>query len=102
MTVSSISLWSEIFGVAAGALVLFIFGLTLGIPHKPRISPGSKGHRPEEESGADEEIRPDGYIDSFAKDIEEAGGGLPPIVKLALPGILIWWLVYLILFWTQR
>jgi hypothetical protein len=102
MTVSSIPLWSEIFGVAVGALVLFIFGLALAIPQKPGVTPGSKGHRPEEESGEDEEIRPDGYIDSFAKDIEEAGGGLPPIVRIALPGIIIWWLLYLILFWTQR
>lgn len=102
MTVSSISLWSEIFGVVVGALVLFIFGLTLGLPQKPGTNPGSKGHRPEGESGETEEIRPDGYIDSFAKDIEEAGGGLPPILKIALPGVLIWWLLYLILFWTQR
>ena len=102
MTVSSITLWAEIVGVVGGALVLFVFGLTLGIPQKPGTKPGSKGHRPEGESGENEEIRPDGYIDSFAKDIEEAGGGLPPILKLALPSIFIWWLLYLILFWTQR
>lgn len=101
MTVHTVSLWSEIFGVAGGALVLFLFGLALAIPQKPGVKPGSQGHRAEEETGEHEEIRPDGYIDSFAKDIEEAGGGLPPIVKLALPSIILWWLLYLILFWTK-
>jgi hypothetical protein len=102
VTQNTLQLGPQIMWVVAGAGVLFLFALTLGLPHHPKVKPGSGGHRkPEEESGH-EEIRPDGYIDSFANEIEEAGGGLPPVLKLALPGILIWWLVYLIIFWTER
>jgi hypothetical protein len=95
----------EIFGIAAGAGVLLLFALTFGLQHRPRVLPGSSGHRDSKEGPDTDEhetIRPDGYIDSFAQTIEEAGGSLPPIVILAIPGILLWWLVYLILFWQPR
>ncbi len=87
--------WNEVFWVAGGALVLILFAVTLAMKHKPKVLPGSMGHR--DDTGGHEEIRPDGYIDSFAGVIEEAGGGMPPVVKIALPGILIWFVVYLIL-----
>ncbi|MCB2178286.1 hypothetical protein KQH61_00045 [bacterium] len=102
MTANVLQIWPEILGVVGGSVVLFLFALALGLPHRPKTLPGSRGHRPTDESGEDEEIRADGYIDSFAGEIEEAGGSMPPVVKLALPGILIWWLLYLILNWTLR
>lgn len=102
MTQNVMQLWSEILAVAAGALILLLFALTVSLPHRPKVLPGSSSHRKEEEEGLHEEIRPDGYIDSFNKTIEEAGGALPWIVRLALPGIVIWWLIYLILNWTPR
>jgi hypothetical protein len=101
MTQNVMELGPEIFGIVAGAIVLIVFAVAMALPHRPRVLPGGGGHREEEEAGH-EEIRPDGYIDSFAKEIEEAGGGLPLLVKLALPGVILWWLVYLILNWTQR
>ena len=102
MTQNVMQLWPEILAVGAGALILFLFALTVALPHRPKVLPGSSGHREEEEEGVHEEIRPDGYIDSFNKTIEEAGGALPWIVRLAIPGIIIWWLIYLILNWAQR
>jgi len=102
MTENVVQLWPEILAVIAGAVVLFIFAITLAWPHRPHMRPGSRGHRPKEETGEHEEIRPDGYIDSFAGEIEEAGGGMPTIVKWAVPGILLWWLIYLIVFWTPK
>jgi hypothetical protein len=101
MTQNSLQLWPEILAVVGGALVLFLFALTVAMRHRSTVAPGSSGHRDPEEEGAHEEIRPDGYIDSFAGEIEEAGGSLPPIVKLALPGVILWWLIYLILNWTE-
>lgn len=100
MTQNALELWPEILAVISGTVVLFLFALTIAIPHKPKIKPGSGGHRGEEDHEGHEEIRGDGYIDSFAGTIEEAGGGLPPVVKLAIPGVLLWWLIYLILNWT--
>lgn len=102
MTQNTMQLWPEILAVAAGALILLLFALTLTLPNRPKILPGSSGHRDEEDEGSHEVIRPDGYIDSFNKTIEEAGGSLPWIVKVALPGIIIWWLIYLIYNWIAR
>jgi hypothetical protein len=101
MTQSTLDVGYQIVWIAGGAIVLFLFALTVALKQRPGTLPGSSGHR-EEEDGEHEEIRPDGYIDSFAGEIEEAGGGLPPVVKLALPGVLLWWLIYLIWNWTPR
>jgi len=89
------NLSSEIVWVTVGAIVLLLFGITTAIKHRPDPLPGSSGHRQGDFDGH-EEIRADGYIDSFAGVIEEAGGGMPAVVKLALPGILIWFIGYLI------
>jgi hypothetical protein len=102
MTQNSTQFWAEVVGVVGGALVLFIFALALALKHNPKVWPGSSGHREEEAEGEHEVIRPDGYIDSFAGVIEEAGGSMPPIVRIAIPGILLWWLIYLIVNWAPR
>jgi hypothetical protein len=102
MTENVLELWPQILVIVAGIVVLFLFALTIAIPQRMKIKPGSKGHRAEEDDTGHEEIRPDGYIDSFAGTIEEAGGEYPLIVKLAIPGILLWWLLTLILYWTER
>lgn len=102
MTENILQLWPEIWGVVGWSIVLFIFALALGLPHRSKILPGSSGHRPTKEDGEHEEIQADGYIDSFAGEIEEAGGGMPPVVKLVLPGILLWWLLYLIFNWAPK
>jgi len=100
MTENALELWPEIFAVISGIFVLTVFALTLAIPHHARVKPGSRDHRDEEDHQGDEEIRPDGYIDSFAGTIEEAGGGLPPVVWVAVVGVLLWWLVYLVINWS--
>jgi hypothetical protein len=102
MTQNTISLELQLLGVLGGALALLIFGVFLALPHRAGIRAGSRGHRRTSDEGVHEEIRPDGYIDSFGREIEEAGGGLPLLVKLAFPGILLWWLLYLVLNWTSR
>lgn len=102
MTQNVLQLWPEIIAVLAGIFILVVFAIALAIPHRAQTLPGSQGHREEDDETEHEEIRADGYIDSFANEIEEAGGGLPPIMKLALPGIILWWLIYLIVNWTPR
>jgi hypothetical protein len=102
MTDNVLQIWPEILAVVSGVVVLFLFALTLGLPHRPKVLPGSSGHRDGDDTAEHEEINPDGYIDHFAGVIEEAGGSLPPILKVAIPGILIWWLLYLILNWTPK
>jgi hypothetical protein len=102
MTQNVLNVSYEFVWIAAGAFVLLLFAVTVALPHQGRVLPGSSGHREDEEEGEHEEIRPDGYIDSFAKEIEEAGGGMPPVVILALVAILLWWLIYLIVNWTPH
>ncbi len=100
MTENVMDFWPEVVWVVGGIVVLLAFGLTLAVPQISRVKPGGGGHRPESDETEHEEIRPDGYIDSFAQDIEEAGGGLPPIMKVAIPVVLLCWLGYLIFNWT--
>ena len=100
MTQNILELWPETLAVVFGALVLFLFALTIAVSHQAKVKPGSSGHRQDQQQDGHEEIRADGFIDSFAGTIEEAGGGLPPVVQLAIPGVLIWWLVYLIMNWV--
>ena len=102
MTQNVLEIGSQVFSVVVGAAVLLLFALAVALPTRPKVLPGSSGHRDGEDETGHEEIRPDGYIDSFAREVEEAGGGLPPVVKLALPGVLLWWLIYLLLNWTER
>jgi hypothetical protein len=102
MTQNVLDIWGEIVGIVAGAGVLIVFAVAIAIKWRPKTLPGSAGHREKGDEEAGETIRPDGYIDSFAGVIEEAGGGLPPVMRIAIPGILIWWLVTLILYWTPK
>jgi hypothetical protein len=102
MTQNVMQLWPEILAVVGAMAVLFLFALAIALPSRSKIPPGIRGHREASEETQHEEIRPDGYIDSFSKEIEEAGGGLPVVLKLALPGIIVWWLLYLIINWVQR
>jgi hypothetical protein len=102
MTQNVLQFWDELAWMLGGAGVLLLFGLTLALQHRPRVLPGSSGHREIEDEEEQEVIRPDGYIDSFAGVIEEAGGSMPPVVWVAIPGVLLWWLLYLILYWAPR
>ncbi len=94
MTRNALLLWPEILGVVGGGIILLLFTLALALPSRVTRRAGSRGHR----DGDDEEeiVSPDGYIDSFAGVVEEAGGAYPPVVWLLLVGILAWWLLYLI------
>lgn len=99
MTQNALQVGSEILGIVVGAMVLLIFALAFALPLRSRILPGSRGHR-DDEDGHHEDVRPDGYIDSFNREIEEAGGGLPWVVIVAVVGVLLVWLLYLVLHWT--
>ncbi len=101
MTVHGINLSAELFGIVAAVVGLLVFALAISIRHRPAVLPGSSGHRKNDDSDH-EMIRADGYIDSFGGDIEEAGGGYPLIVKLALIIVPAWSVIYLVLFLFKR
>jgi hypothetical protein len=100
MTANALVIGGEVLGIAIGGFILLLFGVALGIPHRSTKPSGAKGHREEHEEH--ETVSPDGYIDSFAGVIEEAGGSLTTVVRLAIPGVLLWWLIYMIINWMPR
>jgi hypothetical protein len=101
MTIHAVSNAAEIFGIVAASVGLIVFVFAVAIRHRPTVVPGSSGHR-DEDDPEHETIRADGYIDSFAKEIEEAGGGMPLVVKLALIVVPVWYVVYIVLFWSPE
>jgi hypothetical protein len=102
VTENVLQIGQEVVWILGGAAILILFAVTVSLPHRSGVLPGSSGHREGADEAGHEVIRADGYIDSFGGEIAEAGGGLPLVVLLAIPGVLGWWLIYLILNWTPR
>ncbi len=112
MALNVLNVWGEIIGIAGGALILLIFGLTFSpLVYRPRVpsgaaaehaGPGEKeAHQERGQQSGGEHVRADGYIDSFAGLVEEAGGSLPLIVTIFSLGLLAWWGIYLVTNWSQ-
>ncbi len=103
MTANVMNVWGELIGIGVGAAILLVFGWLVALmARRPQMPPGSRGFRPPEDTDQEETIEADGYIDSFAGVIEEAGGGLPPVVKAAAFAIPLWWLIYILVNWSPR
>ncbi len=111
MTINVLNIWGEMIGVIVGGLIFLIFGIFLSAASRQiKTLPGSAGRREDstdqqahDEDGEQggETILADGFIDSFGGVIEESGGGAPLLVKIALIGIPVWMILYLILNWSQ-
>ncbi len=112
MTMNVLNVWGEIVGVAMGAVVLLIFAITFSpLVYRPRVpsgaaatetQPGEKeAHEAHGQESGGEHVRADGYVDSFAGLVEEAGGSLPLIVSVFTIGLFVWWGIYLVTNWSQ-
>jgi len=88
--------------VIAGTLTLLGACMVFAIRHRSGTRPGSAGNRPPEEEGEAERISPDGYIDSFADIISEAGGGMPFMGLVVIGVTLVAYVAYMALFWQPR
>lgn len=97
-----LQVWPEVFSVVVGTIVLFGGALAVGVRHRARVGAASSGHRRPEDEGDSEIIAPDGYIDSFAGAIEEAGGSLPVMGWAVIVVTLIAYVAYMLLFWQPR
>lgn len=97
-----LDVWGQLFSVVVGMLVLFGGALAFAVRHRMRVRSGSAGRRPDVESADVERISPDGYIDSFADSISEAGGGMPIVGTVIIAITLVSYFAYLILFWQPR
>jgi hypothetical protein len=90
------------FSVVVGTIALLGGALALAVRHRMKVHAASAGHRPEGEDVEFERIGPDGYIDSFADSVEEAGGSLPTMAKVIITVVAVSYFAYLILFWQPR
>lgn len=90
----------EIFSVVAGTIVFIGAALVFAFKYRATSSkPGESGQRPQEESQAGERVSPDGFIDSFAGVVSEAGGGLPFTAWIIMGATLLCYVAYLFLNW---
>ncbi len=91
----------EIFSVIAGTIVLLGLALSFAFKYNATTDKaGEKGHRPSDEVNETQIVRPDGFIDSFAGVISEAGGGIPFMVSIIMLVVIVWYFVYLFLYWS--
>ncbi len=101
MTDNVTEVWLELGWILGGIFTLLLGLMILAYHHKLRRPSGSSGHRAGDETMEHEVVRPDGYIDSFARQISEGGGSLPLFFKISVGLAFLWWLFYLILFWKM-
>jgi len=97
-----LQVWPTILSVVTWTIVLIAAALAFAIRHRAHTGPASSGHRPPGEESEDERSSPDGYIDSFANVVEEAGGGLPLMGWIVMIAVWLMWLLYMIFNWTPR
>ena len=91
---------SAVFTVALWTVVLLAIALSFSFKYRATSDKaGARGHRPVEQANEGEIVRPDGFIDSFAGVISEAGGGVPFMATLIMVAVFAVWLAYLILNW---
>lgn len=88
------------FSVIAGTITLLGLALAFAFKyHAVSEKAASRGHRPDERANEGEVFSPDGFIDSFAGRISEAGGGMPWLSTVIMLIVLASYFVYLIVNW---
>jgi hypothetical protein len=102
MTQNATQIVPEIIWITVGFGILLLFGVAIAVRTRRDALPGSRGRREASGKLDVEEIRPEGFIESFSNDVDSGRAGLPLVLKIAVPGVLLWWLLYLIFNWTQR
>lgn len=90
----------EIYSVIAGLITLLGAALVFAFKYRATSDKaGASGQRPAGRAKEGEIAAPDGFIDSFAGVISEAGGGVPFMATLIMIVVFVSWLVYLIANW---
>jgi hypothetical protein len=91
----------QLFAVIAGTIVLFGAALAFAFKHRATSADaGQSGHRPANSEEDTERVSPDGFIDSFAGVISEAGGGMPIMGWVIIGTVAVCYVVYLFVHWV--
>ena len=103
MPLNVINVGYEVFSVIAGTIVLLGGALAFSFKHRSTTADaGEKGHRPADSEEDTERVSPDGFIDSFANVISEAGGGMPVIGWIIIGVTVVSYVAYLIFFLNAK
>ena len=103
MTDNVLQLWPQILSVVGGTLVFLTAGFAFAFKYRATAAKaGERGQRPEGAQKEAEKVSPDGFIDSFAGVISEAGGGLPFMAVIIMGATVVAYFVYLFLYWQGR
>ena len=101
MPENTLQVGPQIFAVIAGMIVFLGAALAFAFKYKATSAKaGERGHRPADSEEDTERVSPDGFIDSFAGTISEAGGGMPYTGWLIIGVVSVCYVVYLFLYWT--
>ena len=92
---------AQLYSVIAWTVVLLGSALVFAFKYRAASDKaGARGHRPAGQTGEGEIERPDGFIDSFAGVISEAGGGVPFMASIIMIVSIVAYFAYLFLFWS--
>jgi hypothetical protein len=91
----------QLLTVIAGTIVLLGAALAFAFKyHSTTTKAGASGQRPDDQAREGERVSPDGFIDSFAGVVSEAGGGVPFTAWLIMGATLVCYVVYLFVNWN--
>ena len=91
----------QLFAVVAGTIVLLGAALAFAFKyHATSSRAGEQGVRPADSKEDTTRVSPDGFIDTFAGTISEAGGGMPYTVWIIIGVTLFCYFAYLFLYWN--
>jgi hypothetical protein len=90
----------QIFSVIAGTIAFLAAALAFAFKYRATSDKAAaSGQRPADQNKQAEIARPDGFIDSFAGVISEAGGGIPFMASLIIIVVLVCYFGYLFVNW---
>lgn len=101
MTKNVLEVVPQLIAILIGIHVLLGLALAFSFRYRTGAEPGRQGHREEGEEAV-HNVSPQGWIESFAGRIEEAGGGLPRMGLIIIIVVFIWYFAYLLLYWAPR
>ena len=101
LRVDWLTLWI-VFATAVFLVWSIAAALEMSSARRRRKASSEKGGLVDSAPVADEKHRPGGVIDVFNKNVEEGEGRLPILAWVALIGVPIWWLSYLIIYWNKH
>lgn len=100
MTSNVLQVGPQIFSVLAGTIVFLAAAFAFAFKYRATAKAGQRGQRPEDKALEGEKVSPDGFIDSFAGVISEAGGNLPFMAWIIMGTTLVLYFLYLFLNWN--